>query len=76
MTIKRLTDKHPLLENLNKVFSLMDELDIKIEVNNYGTIIYNGQDAYALKDIDSPFSAVNYIPPQLEFKVIYEEDDE
>ena len=71
----RLKNNHPLSQNLEKVFKLMDELGIKIEIGGYNTSVYYNGIEYSLKDIDSNSFPINELPPIVEYKITYHDEE-
>lgn len=71
MSVMRLKDEHPVSQKLQKIFDLMVELGIRIEVTSYDTFILHEDQRYNLESNTYP---MNHIPPCTEYKVTYEKD--
>ena len=72
---KRITEKHPFMEKVNKLYDFMEELKIEIEYNGMGGLNINDREnskSYRLKDNDSS-DMVEYFPTGYEFKLVFEE---
>lgn len=72
----RLTDKHPTSEKLQKVFALLQELNLTILVGRYGTVhIRDGDDEFEMLDAEKGPAELQF-PPTFEYKLIYDNYDE
>jgi hypothetical protein len=72
---KRITDQHPFMEKVNKLYDFMEELGIEIEYNGMGGLNINDKinsKVYSLRDIDSS-EIVEYFPTGYEFKLTFED---
>ena len=75
--IKRFTDKHPVMSKLNQIFTLMDELNIRLDICRNGQIVvkHEGME-YDLLDSEAIFKGyyhgIPQLPPQIEYKLLYE----
>lgn len=74
MSVMRLKDEHPVSQKLKKIFDLMVELGIRIEVTSYDTFILHEDQRYNLNDNESNTYPMNHMPPCTEYKVTYEKD--
>jgi hypothetical protein len=72
---KRITEKHPFMEKVKKLYDFMEELGIEIENNGMGGLNINDREnskSYSLKDIDSS-DMVEFFPTGYEFKLTFED---
>jgi hypothetical protein len=72
---KRITEKHPFMEKVGKLYEIMEELGIEIECNGNGgldvTDTKNSR-SYTLKYNDSS-ETLHVFPTGYEFKLNFEE---
>jgi hypothetical protein len=73
----RLTDKHPTSQKLEKVFALLHELNLSVEIRRYGTIHIKDGDSpeYEMMDADNGQPVFDF-PPNFEYKLVYDNYDE
>lgn len=79
--IKRLTDKHPVMSKLNQIFTLMDELNISLDICRNGQIVVKHEETeYDLLDNEATFRGYHHgipqLPPKMEYKLLYENVEE
>lgn len=79
MSIKQLTDKHPLSEKLEKIFGLMDELGVTFNFDALLIEVGHENKLYRLMDLEAGYweglSKVDFLPPSTEYKLLYEKED-
>jgi hypothetical protein len=74
----RLKDMHPTMQKLEKIFAFADELGISIDFSERGPAIVRDSDRdkelppLHLCDMDNDGYPMESFPPNLDFKVIYE----
>jgi hypothetical protein len=72
---KRITEKHPFMEKVNKLYDFMEELGIEIEYNGMGGLNINdvkNSKSYCLRDSDSS-DITEYFPTGHEFKLTFDD---
>jgi hypothetical protein len=73
---KVITDIHPFMVKVNKLYTIMEELGISIEYGGVGglNIVDTEKDVtYRLKDMDSSEYSAQF-PTGVEFKLTFEEE--
>jgi hypothetical protein len=79
--MKRLTDKHPAKQALERVFELMEKEGLKIELGHYGalTLIF-GEEEFEMCDLEFPRngtgSGIYNLPPTFEYQLIIPEEEQ
>lgn len=79
--VKRLTQKHPTYQKVQKVFDLMDELGLVFDAHSFGVGRTTIEDKefpgtiFELRDLEDDGSWPNpvEIPPTMEWKIIRED---
>lgn len=71
----RLTEKHPTSQKLEKLFELMNELQLTIDVSNIRTVITDHEHNVetTIIDVEHQNAHVNYVmsfPPETEYVLI------
>jgi len=72
---KRLTDKHPTMQKLQKLWELADELGIHIDFYGHRTVVTDDQypdRIYDMIDLDSPDAAISEFPYAFEVALRFE----
>lgn len=72
---KVITDKHPFMQKVNKLYEYMDNEKIHIEYGGAGGLIFIDTEkdkSYRLKDKDTS-EYLGYFPTFIEFKLTFEE---
>lgn len=69
---KRLNEKHPLFQKLEKVFALMEDLNIRIDVMGNQTIISDTETGMkvSIRDLEAYNNDITDFPPAFEYKLI------
>lgn len=73
----RLTDNHPAMQALNRVFECMATEGITINADRYGTMVSHEGKEYWLMDLESGdrhMGAITQFPSEMEFKLIKESE--
>ncbi len=69
--MKTLKETHPFMEKVNKLYSIMEELNISIDYSNTGGLCIidtETQESYRLLDIENNEN-LSYFPTSTEFKL-------
>lgn len=72
---KVITDKHPFMQKVNKLYEFMDKEKISIEYGGTGGLVFTDTEnnkTYRLKDMDTS-EYLAYFPTGFEFKLTFEE---
>lgn len=72
----RLKEEHPLSQKLEKVFALMEELDIRIDVMGNQTIVTDNETGTkaSIRDLEAYNNDITDFPPAFEYKLIIDKD--
>lgn len=73
---RRLTEHHPLSQALFEIFAKMDELGVKISLEEYGRVsVHYKDEVFTMLDVESsPHSddyAIGSFPPDFDYKLIF-----
>lgn len=76
MATKRLTEKHPFMEKVNKLYDIMSEMGITIDANSLGGLDItdnNSNITYRLRDFDGGEESPTF-PTIFEFKLTFNDE--
>lgn len=75
--IYALKSNHPSYIKIQKLMEFLDKENISIRFDSYyGVFISSGDIEYKLQDCDGSRHIINELPPELEFHVTIERDEE
>ena len=80
MSKYRLSEKHPVVKQIEKLFDMMDDLGVSIELDQDPTkgfsIHVDGNFwTFHVEDLE-PGHRVDTLPPEMEYKITYEKPEE
>lgn len=76
MAIKRLTENHPFIEKVNKLYNIMSEMGITIDANALGGLDITDDDSditYRLRYLDDGELSPTF-PTIVEFKLTFNDE--
>ena len=79
MTKYRLKDSHPVAQKVFRVYELMEDLGICVEVGDTGRMllhVLDGDTIYEIEDIEGSDRPMAVFPPETEWKIVYEKEEE
>lgn len=82
--MKRLTNKHPLMKKLEKIWALMEKEGVSIQFGPYGELalyLKDYKDDFRMWDLEAEVnrgtghqSEIHQFPPMMEYKVLVDKD--
>jgi hypothetical protein len=75
----RVSADRPVMKKLEDIFTLMDKLGVRIDVDDNILMVHHDGQTYKMLDLeqsyhDSSYSNIPCLPPHLEYKLCYEKE--